>query len=177
MRFKLCIFSSPTYIQEQQQLKKSLKEALEDVDDEDGEWGGMFKSRQKTVDEKEKEEEDFKKWLAGHKSELEDKETEKELKPLKEYWNNPNLEEGEKFLKDYILNKRYLDEEDGDYIPTYDEVVHDSDDGLSEDESQIEKQEEFEHKYNYRFEEPDQEFVSDTINFAIKFSFIFITTD
>lgn len=141
-------------------MKENLKKALDVVDAEDEEWGGMFKARQKTEAEKQKEEEDYKKWLAGQKEELEDKDIEEDLKPLKDYWNDPKLNEGEKFLRDYILNKRYLDEEDADYVPTYDEIVHDSDEGLSEDENQILKQEEFEVKYNYRFEEPDHEFVS-----------------
>ena len=33
---------------------------------------------------------------------------------------------------------------------------------LSQEEDQLEKEEEFERKFNFRYEEPDQEFVSGT---------------
>ena len=42
-------------------------------------------------------------------------------------------------------------------IPTYSEIVGSTDE--SEDERAVDEQEDFERKYNFRFEEPDSEFV------------------
>ena len=42
-------------------------------------------------------------------------------------------------------------------IPTYDEIVEE---GFSDEEAQLEKEEAFERKYNFRFEQPDEDFVS-----------------
>lgn len=153
-----------TYVQEQKELKESFKNVLHDEEEEDDD---LLKPKVKSESEKAKEDTDYKEWLKGQKTDINESEQEI-LKPLRDFWSNPNLDANEKFLRDYVLNDKYFDknytgldddddDDDNDQGKNY--VIHDSDENLSEDEKNIEKQEEFEHKYNFRFEEPDQEFI------------------
>lgn len=103
-------------------------------------------------------------------------------KYLRDYWNDPDLDRKEQFLRDYILNKGYIHQDDERYvplsddlnfgfkyklvyklkrilqstrIPTYDEVIcDDMEDSEEEGEMFLEQQEDFERSYNFRFEEP-----------------------
>lgn len=174
----------PTYVEEQKELRDGFKHALKDENEDEDD---LLKIRQKTEDEKNKvlsiiifliishmcmyvyiivynyycfiqEEESYKEWLKGQEVEIDSKDKEI-LKPLRDFWSDPNLDSNEKFLRDYILNNKYMDKESHGVDLEYNQVIHDSDENLSEDEKTIQKQEEFEHKYNFRFEEPDQEFI------------------
>ncbi|KZC13463.1 PREDICTED: protein KRI1 homolog [Dufourea novaeangliae] len=146
-----------TYAQEQKQIKESFKDVLHDEDENDDDVD-LLKPKTKSQSEKEKEEADYKEWLKGQDSNINEQE-QNALKPLRDFWSNPNLDANEQFLRDYVLNNKYLDNEYAGPELDNTHLIHDSDENLSEDEKNIEKQEEFEQKYNFRFEEPDQEFI------------------
>ncbi|CAH0724128.1 unnamed protein product, partial [Brenthis ino] len=134
----------------------------DDDDDDDDNNPNIFSIEKKA--EIDKPEEDnmvksskdnkIKDYLVG-KAEHVDEEIEKELAPLRELWSDPKLNDGEAFLRDYILNKRYL--EDGDPGEAGDKIRDDDD--LEEDEKMVEEQGKFERAYNFRFEEPDDEYL------------------
>uniref|UniRef100_A0A1I8PYP8 Protein KRI1 homolog n=1 Tax=Stomoxys calcitrans TaxID=35570 RepID=A0A1I8PYP8_STOCA len=148
---------SPSMAEEERRLKAEFQKVMNDEDSGDEEFGGIFKKREKSKVERDAEQEDYLQWLAGKKETIKEDAKEK-LKPLKNYWSNDKLPSSEKFLRDYVLNKGYTEAENYADIPTYEEIVGDNA-PLSEDEVELEKQAEFEQKYNFRFEDPDQEFI------------------
>ncbi|XP_008328968.1 protein KRI1 homolog [Cynoglossus semilaevis] len=156
--------ASPSYIQEQQQLKESFRKFIQDSEAEgegsDQEGGSQLLTRRiKTQEEKDREEADYLDWLKGQ-TDLQAQGGVTDMKYLRDFWNDPQLDEKERFLRDYVLNKGYLDEEADDQtrIPTYAEVVQeDVEDSEGEGESFLERQQDFERNFNFRFEEPDGE--------------------
>lgn len=96
-------------MEEQENLKEEiikLGAGIDEESDEEGKIGGLLELRQKGKEEKTTESEHIK-WLAGQTEDLQDNEIKTELKPLKDFWNDPKLDSGEKFLRDYVLNKRF----------------------------------------------------------------------
>ncbi|XP_068277805.1 LOW QUALITY PROTEIN: protein KRI1 homolog [Nyctibius grandis] len=149
--------ASRSYAEEQQELKESFRAFVADSEEEEEEEGGgsaLLRRRSQTAEEKEEEEEDYIRWLKGQGGAP--PEPLQDLVPLQQYWTDPALDPGERFLRDYILNRGYREEEEeeeeaeGVSPPP---VADSSDEG----ELFLAKQEDFERRYNFRFEEPGAE--------------------
>ncbi|GAA6001833.1 hypothetical protein JCM10207_002341 [Rhodosporidiobolus poonsookiae] len=165
----------PTPVEEQAQLRREMAAAFRggaSSDDEgfgaaggesEDEEGGLFTKRKKGEDERVKEEKEYERFL----------ETAVGRKAVKEA-----LADEEAFLRDYILNRGWIDREDESHVPSYDEIVGDApakkkkkkakstlldddDEGKTldpgahdeEDEEYEERADEYETRYNFRFEE------------------------
>ncbi|KAK9407768.1 protein KRI1 like [Crotalus adamanteus] len=156
-----------TYVEEQKELKESFRKFVSESDEEEGNSGNsstLLQKRVKSKEEKEHEEADYISWLKGQKK-LETENELQDLIPLKIYWNDPKLDEGEQFLRDYILNQCYKEggseeEQEQEHQkkgpPGIQLAVSDSSD---EGEFFLKKQADFERKYNFRFEEPEAQHV------------------
>lgn len=50
-------------------------------------------------------------WLSGKEGSKLTEREKKEMDALKDFWNDPKLGQDEAFLRDYILNKGYMDKD------------------------------------------------------------------
>ncbi|PIN11387.1 KRR1-interacting protein involved in 40S ribosome biogenesis [Handroanthus impetiginosus] len=117
-----------TYAEEQEQLRMEFLKAVEEEEnDEEGDFLKV-KSGNKEEDEDEDDDDDF-------------------VGKLDEYFGeDEKLDEDTKFLKDYFRSRMWIDNKKSDGMGD-DEIE------FSEDEEEIEKQEDYEREYNFRFEE------------------------
>uniref|UniRef100_A0A915DEY7 Protein KRI1 homolog n=1 Tax=Ditylenchus dipsaci TaxID=166011 RepID=A0A915DEY7_9BILA len=132
-------------IELQNRLKQEFKQAIGSDSDSDGD---LLCKKIKTDEQKKQEDDDYYEWLKGEGSLQVD---DADLRKLKDRWASKDLDEDEKFLRDYLYEKKYVNEVDDHQTPSYEDIV--------KEEEDEEKAELFEHKYNFRFEEPDQDFI------------------
>ncbi|XP_076048571.1 protein KRI1 homolog isoform X2 [Oratosquilla oratoria] len=139
-----------------------------DSDEDDDDDGGLLSSglftKTKDSSSKSKTEETSKSgnevidYLRGEKVNIGDKSDAQMLEGLKKAWNDNSISEQDKWLADFFINKRYMEDEDENVERAYNEAVIDEE-TLSEDERTFKKMEDFETKYRFRFEEPDEDFI------------------
>lgn len=83
------------------------------------------------------------------------KKAEKKATSLLQYWHRRDLDEGEQFLRDFVLNKRWMGGEEEETTKKSKKSIVPADDEDAEDTKELEKQDDFETAYNFRYEDPN----------------------
>lgn len=135
--------------EEQQELLNAFKNAARDSEDQDTD---LLKLRPKNAEQIAQEEEDYKNFLLENLAH-----SQNARESMNEWFQQggkkKSISTEENFLVEYILNRGWVDKE-RKALPTYDQII-DEDEAEAEDEGAVEKMEEFEEKYNFRFEQPN----------------------
>jgi protein KRI1 len=127
-----------TYAEEQAQIKTDFLRSLKNEEDSDAEEaeqgddldGGLFTVRKKSEGEQQQEDEDFAAFTSKYGTKL-----------------KKNEVDPDKFLEHYLSSEGWKDKTAA--VPHYEEIVKEDE----EDFEALEKAEDFEHTYNFRFEE------------------------
>ncbi|XP_021726003.1 protein kri1-like [Chenopodium quinoa] len=118
-----------SYNEEQEDLRNEVLRAMAEAEGEGGGEGELLREKERDEEEGEDDEELNKK--------------------LDEYFGEDDtLGENDVFLKNYLKGKLWIDNDKGKSKVNMDDLA-----GLSDDEEAIEKQEEYEKGFNFRFEE------------------------
>ncbi|KAF2283108.1 hypothetical protein GH714_043431 [Hevea brasiliensis] len=122
-----------TYNEEQEELKKEFLDAVKNAEEDGG--GDLLKPKETKNENDEDADDDY--------GELE--------KELGEYFGpEGELDENNKFLKEFFEKQMWIDRENKDRSSVLEDTeVHD----LLKDEEEIERQEKYEESYNFRYEE------------------------
>ncbi|XP_072775977.1 protein KRI1 homolog [Taeniopygia guttata] len=139
--------ASPSYAEEQRALKESFRAFVEEEEEEEEEGGGgaLLRPRIRSREEKAQEEDQYLRWLRGQAEPP--PEPLQDLEPLQKFWSDPGLEPGERFLRDFLLGCGQEEEEEG-------EEGAPLEDSSDEGEQFLQRQQDFERRHNFRFEEP-----------------------
>lgn len=139
-----------THFEEQENLKKAFKSALEMSEDEEAD--DLFTKRPKTAEQLAKEEEDYRSFLLENLSKSEN------ARESMGDWLSYKADNGqamtsadpeERFLIDYVLSRGWVDQEKRT-VPDYERIIEEDEQDLEA----VERAEEYETALNFRFEQP-----------------------
>lgn len=133
-----------TYADEQEELKRSFLRSVEEADDSDDD---LLRVRHRTNEELAKDEKE----TAEAVQEAERRKKDQDIsKKLEDYFGkkDDDLDENEKFLKEFFLNEGWIDKE-RNRVASLRDIIGE----VSEDEAHLEDQDKYEAEYNFRFQE------------------------
>lgn len=126
--------------------RSSGGERADDADDDDD----MFKVRPRTAEEIAKEDAEYRAFLLENLAHSENaRESMSEWFQSGEGGRGEEATTDERFLIDYVLSRGWVEKERKMH-PSYDQIVQEDE----EDANAVERMEEFEEKYNFRYEQP-----------------------
>ena len=137
-----------TYNQEQEAIKQAFLKSAADPANEAGD--DFLQVKEKSAEELRKEKESFSAFLKQ-----ESKRGNKDANIVEQLFSEPAKDENEKFLRNYVLNKGWMDDTVDSSAMT-DRFGHAQKNAADDDESEeehLEKVDSFESQYNFRFEE------------------------
>lgn len=130
-----------TYDEELSDIKNEFLRAAEGLGNEDDD--DLYHRKEKTESEIEEFENEYHKFLRVQEAKAKDDET---LNTLAQFWTErEDLDEKDKYLRDFIMNKRWLEKDHEKEEEVIDDVA---------DQEALNNQEDFEVVYNFRYEEP-----------------------
>uniref|UniRef100_A0A7S1T8L4 Kri1-like C-terminal domain-containing protein n=1 Tax=Compsopogon caeruleus TaxID=31354 RepID=A0A7S1T8L4_9RHOD len=145
------------YDQEQALMKKAVldgsKSVEAEVSDEDSNEsdGDFFRKKERSDAEKRAEEDEFDTFLAKKEEEMGQQIGEDIL--MHSYLENETLDEKERFLRDYVLNNGWVGQKT-EKAPVH--ALYEIEVDGGNDEEFLDKQDSFEERHNFRFEEGDE---------------------
>ncbi|KYQ88457.1 hypothetical protein DLAC_11165 [Tieghemostelium lacteum] len=155
-------FESLPHVKQQEKLKKDfLKQAnkkskesdgsdSEDDSDSDSDMDNFLKKRVKSKEVEEQEEKEFQEFKDKFDSLKKQSGIDEDegVNSIESFWKSKDIPDDEKFLRDYIVGQKW--QSDKGKLPSYEEIMKE----LEADEGEVNKQDDFERVYNFRYEEP-----------------------
>lgn len=139
--------------EEQQEIKASILAAAHGGEAEEDSDGDFFTVKTKTDEEKKQEEEEFEAFKL--RKDKEPRNTADADDIVARYWKaDEDLDENDRFLRDYLLNKGWLETTSlqASNTAAKDAAGEDSEDESDAEEDHLEEADQFEKDYNFRFE-------------------------
>ncbi|CAK9018754.1 unnamed protein product [Durusdinium trenchii] len=133
-----------TPAEEQRDLQAEIRAAANSAETDDQD---LFSIKEQTAEEREQQDEEFARFQAKSERRADNADS-----VMSNYWRaDEDLDEDEQFLRDYVMNRQWLETDSLQPASTKDALDMDLDE--EQDDDHLDEADEFEKDYNFRFED------------------------